>query len=279
MRAKVGLPKLRIISWNMMQSAPSWAFLLSSSVPDIVLLQEAIKPKDDVCWSVPALNESWRIKGNRKEFCAAIVGLTDRYEARLIEPKMLGEEGAGKLAVSLLGTLSAAEAKTSNHETILLVSAYSTWEYSFPDKKPIFADASAHRLISDLSKLINGRRKLLLIVAGDWNILYGYGENGDEYWKDRYNTVFARMETIGVPFVGPQYPGGTQADPWPSELPRASLNVPTFRTKRNDPSSATRQLDFVFASRELHNRLEVRALNRPEEWGPSDHCRIEINLW
>ena len=39
---------------------------------------------------------------------------------------------------------------------------------------------------------------------------------------------------------------------------------------------AERQLDYVFASRGFADALSVRALNDPEEWGQSDHCRIEI---
>jgi hypothetical protein len=87
------------------------------------------------------------------------------------------------------------------------------------------------------------------------------------------------MESIGLGFIGPQAPdGGIQADPWPKELPLDSKNVPTFRNKKSDPESATRQLDFVFASNELHERVKVRALNSSEEWGPSDHCRVLIEL-
>jgi hypothetical protein len=42
---------------------------------------------------------------------------------------------------------------------------------------------------------------------------------------------------------------------------------------------ATRQLDFVFASHALANRVSVRALNNnTDEWGPSDHCRVLIEL-
>jgi hypothetical protein len=42
------------------------------------------------------------------------------------------------------------------------------------------------------------------------------------------------------------------------------------------PETATRQLDFVFASQDLADRITVTALNEPERWGPSDHCRLEI---
>lgn len=42
---------------------------------------------------------------------------------------------------------------------------------------------------------------------------------------------------------------------------------------------ASRQLDFVFASDALANRVTARALNNDsDEWGISDHCRIEIDL-
>jgi hypothetical protein len=44
------------------------------------------------------------------------------------------------------------------------------------------------------------------------------------------------------------------------------------------PTTAERQLDFVFASTDLAGRVHVRALNEPDEWGPSDHCRVWIEL-
>ena len=60
------------------------------------------------------------------------------------------------------------------------------------------ADGTAHRILSDLSPLLGGRRvPHRLIVAGDWNLLRGYGENGDGYWKARYDTVFDRAEALG----------------------------------------------------------------------------------
>ena len=143
----------------------------------------------------------------------------------------------------------------------------------------IFADASVHRLISDLSGLIGSQNKHKIIAAGDLNILYGYGEYRSPYWGKRYNTVFDRMGALGMRFVGPQAPdGGRQAEPWPEELPEGSRNVPTFHHNQQSPATATRQLDFVFASKCIADRVSVKALNSVEEWGPSDHCRIVIEL-
>ena len=61
---------------------------------------------------------------------------------------------------------------------------------------------------------------------------------------------------MGLLFVGPQAPNGRQADPWPDELP----------------------VDFVFASDSFGDSLTVRAVNSPEQWGPSDHCQLEIEI-
>lgn len=81
---------------------------------------------------------------------------------------------------------------------------------------------------------------------------------------------------LGLPFVGPQAPNGRRAEPWPDELPIGN-NEPTYRSEK-DPATATRQLDFVFASKGMADSVRVRALNEPEQWDPSDHCRLEIKV-
>ena len=135
-------------------------------------------------------------------------------------------------------------------------------------------DASVHRVISDLSLLIGHIKRHRIVAAGDLTIWHGFGSN--DYWKRRNDTVFDRMEAIGLPLIGPRHPHGRQAHPWPTWLPEDSLNVPTYYNIGGSPATATNQLDFVFASQSMVESVEVRALNGVEEWGPSDHCRIEI---
>jgi len=271
-------PALSLISWNMSHSKKAWPFLSGDTLPDIALLQEAIKPPQPPYWSSPPIEETWCIQWNPKEFGAAVVGLTDRVKGNPLTTIRLGDQGKGEMAISLPGTVAGADVVLANGEKLMVFSAYSRWEKALHGGT-IYADASAHRLISDISAWISKKQGQKVIVAGDWNILYGYGEWGNTYWKGRYNSVFSRMEALGLPFIGPQYPEGVQADPWPSELPADSNNVPTFRKAKDNLASAERQLDFVFASKELHDRLQVRALNAPDEWGPSDHCRVLIELW
>jgi hypothetical protein len=51
------------------------------------------------------------------------------------------------------------------------------------------ADASTHRIISDISSLIDSERNHRILLADDFNILYGYGDNGSDYWKARYESA------------------------------------------------------------------------------------------
>jgi exonuclease III len=197
------------------------------------------------------------------------------------QPRPIVAAEYGGLAVSRPGTLAAASLQLPSGEDLIVVSVYGVWEV--PDKSTgsnwIYADASVHRLISDLSFFIGQQTRHRIIVAGDLNILYGYGEDGSPYWASRYQTVFDRLSALGLVFVGPQAPNGRLAEPWPDyELPRESKNVPTFFHSRQTPATATRQLDFVFASSGLRNRIQVTALNDPAHWGPSDHCQVEIDI-
>ncbi len=271
---------LKILSWNIAHRSEPWRELLKSGV-DIALLQEAKAPPPEVADQVRTDTHEWRIAatGLTCPWRAAVVALSQRAQIDFIEPRPLAEAPLRSLGVSRMGTLAAADVTDPDTgERITVVSMYALWEEPRSDAKQpwIYADASAHRLISDLSMFIATKSTHRIIAAGDLNILRGYGEYGDAYWAGRYATVFDRMAAIGLDYVGPQE--GRRAEPWPEELPKDSKNVPTYHTAQQGPAGATRQLDFVFASREIAPRVSVRALNSLEEWGPSDHCRISIEV-
>jgi endonuclease/exonuclease/phosphatase (EEP) superfamily protein YafD len=213
-----------------------------------------------------------------RTFRTAIARMSDRVQLKARSTVPLGEAKEGTLGVSRDGTLTVADVEHAG-ETITCISAYSVWEnvISSAAKPWIISDASAHRMISDLSALI-ANQKHRMIVAGDFNLMRGQGEHGDPYWARRYATVFDRMEAIGLRCVGPSAPNGRQAEPRPDELPHGSKNVPTYHSTQQTPATATRQLDYVFASESIADRVQVCALNGVEEWGPSDHCRLVIDV-
>jgi exonuclease III len=272
-----------MVSWNINGREAPWRRLAADLTIDVALLQEAKASPADLGLEVIGADGEWATAGwERRPFRAVVARCSDRVRL-LEEPRVrpMGLAGPNELAVSRSGTLAVAEVVPTGGSPFTVASVYAPWERPAPWSEGgwIYADASAHRLVSDLSALVRAQRGHRILVAGDWNILHAYGEDGSPYWAGRYRTVFDRLEAIGLHFVGPHLPEGLPASPRPAELPIESRDVPTFRTNELDPASAQRQLDFVFASAKLAKQLvRVTALNSPEEWGESDHCRIVIDV-
>ncbi len=272
---------VKLISWNMAHRQDAWHHLLDTDA-DVALLQEAAEPPNNVARKLEIDPSPWQTGGAglKRRWRTAITKLSNRVNVQWIDQKSVDAAQPGELAVSRAGTLTAAILTTSTGEPLTVVSMYAAWEnpHVSTGSSWIYADASVHRLISDLSIFIGQQSGHRIIAAGDLNILYGYGEHGNNYWATRYETVFTRMSALGLSFVGPQAPSGRCADPRPDELPRTSKNVPTYHTSRQTPATATRQLDFVFVSNDLVDQVSVTALNEPDRWGPSDHCQVEIEV-
>lgn len=272
---------VKLVSWNIARRQIAWRFLVECDA-DIALLQEAAAPPADLAGRINVDPAPWETvgAGRMRPWRAAIVKLSDRVQVQWLDARGLHEASPGELGVSRPGTLIAATVTPPSGVPFIIASMYALWEkpHRATGSNWIYADASAHRLVSDLSMLIGQQANHRIVVAGDLNILHGYGEEGSAYWASRYATVFSRMAALGLAFVGPQAPAGRRANPWPNELPRTSNNVPTYYTSFQSPPTATRQLDFVFASNGLRKCVRTRALNEPDHWGPSDHCRVEIEV-
>ena len=266
----------KIICWNIGRSHTAWESLPDLDA-DIALLQETGSPPESVADQVEVDPAPFRDTEGKAISRAAIVKLSDEVSVEWLEAVPLPDAQPGDFVVSQPNCISAAIVTpiAAAPFTVVSISA----EYQKPHRSTgkmswNIVDASVHRVISDLSLLIGKQRGHRILAAGDLSVLLGYGEN--DYWRKRYKTVFDRMKALGLPFVGPQHPNGRRAETWPDELPRNSLNVPTYYHSSQKPATATRQLDFVFASESIVDSVMVRALNHPDEWGPSDHCRLEI---
>ena len=154
------------------------------------------------------------------------------------------------------------------------MSVYASWLTLHPSAKGswAYADASAHRILSDLSAFIgHSPSEHRILAAGDLNMFYGATGSRLSMPK-RECTVWGRMEVLGLEFLGPQAPHGRSAASAPDDVPPDTKNVPTFY-RSGGPEAAVNQLDYAFASRGFHKSVSVRAMNDATEWGPSDHCR------
>jgi hypothetical protein len=264
-----------MISWNM-QHLPVWDDLTQSGA-DLALLQEV--PGGSTLEILPTGDDNWRTGGwEKRPWRTAIARLSDRVSVAPMQTDEFIDAHQDALHVSRPGSIAVGRVSIDTNEAFVVASVYAAWERPVGRDEPQWADGSAHRILSDLSPLFWDQRRHPIIVAGDWNILRGYGEHGDEYYGTRYRSVFERAAALELVFVGPEAPHGRQADPWPEELPGESRCVPTYHHSRQTPATATRQLDFVFASKSIADRVSVRALNGVDEWGPSDHCRIAIDV-
>lgn len=276
-----GSRTLTLVSWNMNGLATAWDQVIADASVDVALVQEARPPTTSIPLTIVSAASDWSTGGApNRSFCTAVAARkgVGRPTVTAIPTHRVGDPEGDGLAVSIPGTIALGEVRWGAGQAIVVASVYSCWDSPVGGGGWIYADSSAHRLISDLSGLIDSQRSHRIIVAGDWNILYGYGEQGSSYWARRYQTVFDRMEALGLTFCGPQHPNGLPAAPPPAELPETSRNVPTYRRNRNDPSTGTRQLDFAFASAALAPKVSVCADNGADGWAPSDHCRVIITV-
>ena len=216
---------VKIVSWNIAGLIEPWRVLAEMDA-DVALLQEAGEPPSDVAEQVEADPAPWRIPGadGKRSWRTAIVKLSERVRVEWIEAKALEDAVSGEFGVSRVGTLAAAHVTVPDVKPFVVVSMYSLWTspHATSSSSWIVSDASAHRVVSDLSAFVGRQVGHRILAAGDLNILHRHGEHGSAYWAERYSTVFDRMEALGLRFVGPQHPFGRQADPWPDELPRDS---------------------------------------------------------
>ena len=275
---------MKIVCWNMKWNSnhdQAWA-LLRDMDADIALLQEARKPPPSVGDWAEVNPEPWQIAGRSVQWRSAVARLSDRVDVEWIEAKSIAQAGSYDFAASRPGTLAAAIVTPKGGSPLTVVSMYAAWEnYSRYSGRSsvILAVSSLHRMISDLTRLVGPRTRM--IAGGDLNIYRRRGDRPTPWtWPDgfamHYGTVFDRMAAIGVPFIGPRAPYGRQPT---SPHKFDSGDVLTYYTPRQGkPEKATQQLDFVFATRNIADRISVRALNEVDDWGPSDHCRILIEL-
>ena len=229
---------VKIICWNIAHRHAAWRLLARCDV-DIALLQEAVLPPDDVAGRVEVDQAPFHDASGHRISRAAVVKLSYRVQVEWLEPVPLAIAGSGDFAVSKAGSIAAAIVTGPGVRPFVAASICAAYEKPHRSTGKMswnIVDASVHRIISDLSLLIGKQEGHRIVAAGDLTVWHGYGRNN--YWKRRYDTVFDRMEAIGLPFVGPQFPHGRQADPWPSWLPEDSLNAPTFCNIGASPAEA-----------------------------------------
>ena len=172
---------LKIVSWNIGHKRASWRALMEMKAEaDIALLQETCRPPPDLAKTVEIDPGPWKTD---VAWRASVVKLSYHVQVEWLEAKSISDAGGGDLAVSRRGTIAAAIVTPNGGEPLVVVSMYGAWErpVEHPElpktKRPIWADGSVHRIISDLERLIGRERghpapRKRIIAAGDLNLLH-----------------------------------------------------------------------------------------------------------
>ncbi len=277
---------IKIVSWNIAKRQEPWRWLVGMARDgevDLALLQEAGTPPGDLADLVEYQDQVFWNR-NLYDRWPLIVRLSDRITVtpyRQVPP--ISELGRDTIGVSGVGTIAAAKVipRDSEEEAFVAISMYAGWLTSHPSTGSgwIYSDASAHRILSDLSAFIGHRDpgKHRILAAGDLNMIYG-ATGWQLSLPERERTFWDRIGALGLEFLGPQTPHGRRAESTPIDVPSDTKNLPTFCSPRREPKDAANQLDYAFASRGFHERVSVRAMNEINEWGPSDHCRLMIEV-
>lgn len=293
---------VRILCWNINRSLDAYEELRKMDDVDVALLQEVGRGAAQQMADVIVGGAAW--DWDRSSIWPTVVRLSDRVQVDSLAPVASEREGTAQntIAVSDPRTLAAVLVRPPQDASptfppFLLFSIYARWLNPHPlaghspmrrgySAIDIYSDASAHRVISDVSTFIGhtNPQSHRLLVAGDFNTIYGATDDSRLENARRAQTVFDRIEALGMEFKGPQWPDADrQAEPAPHGLPRNTKNVPTYltgwerRRMRDKGIVSGNQLDYVFASPSFH-KVQVHAMNDVAGFGPSDHCRIRIDV-
>ncbi|MDE0417036.1 MAG: hypothetical protein OXI95_08905 [bacterium] len=278
---------IRVVSWNISKRDDPWrclARMKERGEADVALLQEAGSPPDDL-WTSFYYEDNVFWPRSFYDRWPLIVQLSDRVEIdwfRQVPPfSGVGEREIGTSGIGLM-----AVARVMPHgrpqEAFIAVSMYARWITAQPttSKNPgDHADISVHRILSDIQVFMDyaDPSRYRILAAGDLNLIYTPNRRGA--WFARERLVWDRFKTLGLEFLGPQAPNGRQPEGKQPGTNADTKNVPTYYTRRQGHAAkAVRQLDYAFASRGFHEQVRVFALNCIDEWGPSDHCRLLIEI-
>ncbi len=278
---------IRLVSWNIARRIKPWHCLVEMAArgeADVALLQEAGSPPEDLKDRVRYEDDRfWEHSSHDRQ--PLVVQLSDRVEIEWFRPVPPSRAvGKRELGSSDIGIMAAARVvpRGRQKDAFIALSMYARWTRAHPatGKRPgMHADLSAHRILTDMQAFMDyaNPSRYRILAAGDLNLVYTTTGRGP--WFRRERLVWDRFEALGMEFLGPQVPNGRQSAARQPGTSTDTKNVPTYYTARQKvAANAVRQLDYVFASRGFHEQVTAWALNDITEWGPSDHCRLLIEV-
>ena len=186
---------LRIATWNMdyWKRSPAlreeaWAFLRDRIRPDVALVQEAV-PAPDLDQVVFRTGGMWDERSSSPRdlgWGSAVVSFGPQIRAV--------EQATGPFRpepIPLLRTFpgSVAIAEVVGENPLIVVSAYGVIDRGY-------ADTTVHRILSDLTPLLDERRGRGVVLAGDLNITTQWSSKHKDSFRWRHDDLLRRDSNL-----------------------------------------------------------------------------------
>jgi exonuclease III len=171
------------------------------------------------------------------------------------------------------GSVAIAEVVGAN--PLLVISAYGVIDRGY-------ADTTVHRILSDLTPVLDERRGRGVVFAGDLNITTQWSSKHRSFCRGRHDDIlrrdsnlFDRFSALGLHNVV------TRAIPTPLEGCDCTLGDACrhVQTQRHERSAFPWQNDYMFVTKDLlERRPTLEVLDEKEAWRLSGHCPIVIEV-
>jgi endonuclease/exonuclease/phosphatase family metal-dependent hydrolase len=250
---------MRIATWNMNhwarsadQRAAAWALLQDLSL-DVALVQEAVPPP-----GVPSVSRDGGI-GKGRSWGSAVVSFTGQVR----ELDRVRSAYGKRREVDLLQTFpgSVAIAVRSQGQSIVFVSAYGVIEEGY-------AVTTMHRVLSDITPLLDREEGKNLIIGGDFNCSTQLPGRD----RERHRNLFERFVTLGLVDL---LALTAETRPMLVDCPCSDEPCRHVQTLRHARSSTPWHNDYIFATAPLADRLiGCQPFDDARAWALSDHCPV-----
>lgn len=272
---------LRIATWNMDHWRRSkdlwdkaWDALQQVARVDVALVQEALPTGQGVSrvFRENGIRDDRKNQSRDRGWGSAVVSYGPKLQAI--------ENTVGPFAdtsVDLLKTFpgSVAIAEIECESPIVVVSAYGIIDHGY-------AESTVHRILSDLTPLIDQRRGRGIIIAGDLNITTQWSAKHKSFLRGRHEeclrrdrNLFKRFEALGL------YNVVVRSKPGPLEGCECCFGEECkhVQTQRHDRSTFPWQNDYFFLSEDLLQQpFSVEVLDHDDFWELSNHCPIVVEV-
>jgi exonuclease III len=271
---------MRIVSWNMdhwLRSAAlrerAWQFLREQVRPDIALVQEAVPPSGlSAVFRADGMLDERRSPARQLGWGSAVVSLGPGIKAIDHARSPFHRE-----PVPLLRTLPGcvAIASLEGDDPLVVISAYGVIDRGY-------ASETVHRILCDITPLVDERRGRGIVLAGDLNITTQWSDKHRRFLRGRYKECFRRDSNLFDRFSALGFHNLVRRSD-DSVLPDCDCTLGSacrhVQTQRHPRSPFPWQNDYVFVTSDLLDRApKITVRDEEDAWALSGHCPIVLDL-